>query len=399
MLTQVLPHPPDSGPKVKTGALLASLGRRHEVTLVSFTRGRQDEEIEHLRGLCAEVHGVPLLRGRWRDAWHLGRSLLSGRSFLLARDDSAEMRAAVRRLAAARRFDIVHADQLNMAPFAGEAGGAARVLDAHNALWSVTQRLERTLAPGPRRLLLGRETKLLRACEGRVCREFEGVLAVSEEDRAALLDAAGADVPIAVVPIAVDAGALPLVERSPEAHRILHLGSLLWPPTADGLEWFLREVWPRIRAARPAAALDVVGADPPARIAAQAGAGSGVRLHGYVADLLPLLRQTAAMVVPVRAGGGMRVRILHGLAQGIPMVTTPIGHEGIAVRHGRELLVAGDAEAFARSVLELLDQPPRAAALARAGRALLESTYDANVVYPRVDAVYAAALARARSRR
>lgn len=394
LLTQVLPHPPDSGPKVKTAALLASLAERHEVILVSFTRGDQGADLNHLRRFCRDVHGVPLRRGLLRDAWHLGRSLLSGRSFLLARDERAELRALVRRLAAETRFDVVHADQLNMAPYAVEAPGAARVLDAHNAMWSVAERLARTMPRGPRRFLLEREARLLKAYEGRVCREFDGVLAVSEEDRAALVEAAGVAVPIAVMPIAIDVAAVAPVDRDPGASRLVHIGSLIWPPTADGLEWFLREVWPRLRARRPGVCLDVIGANPPASIVARTGRDSGVRLHGHVADPAPLLREAAVMVVPLRAGGGMRVRILNGLAQRMPMVTTSIGREGIDVQHGRELLIADEPEAFAAAVIELLEDPEKGVALGAAARGLAETRYDARTVCRAVDEVYATAVTR-----
>lgn len=401
MLTQVLPHPPDSGPKVKTAALLRVLAREHEITLASFTRGDQAADVAELSRVCRAVHTIPIRRGRVRDAWSLGRSLLTGESFLMARDERAAMRSLVRRLAGQEQFDVLHVDQLNMARYASAAPGAARVLDAHNALWLVTERLAGTFASGPRRVLLTREARLLRVYEGEVCSRFEGVLAVSEEDRAALEEAIqvsrrGADPPpppIAVVPIAIDVAATPRVERRADAARVLHIGSLIWPPTVDGLTWFLSEVWPRVRAGRPGCEIDVVGGNVPSEIARRGG-DAGVRVHGYVADPTPLLAGAAVMVVPLRAGGGMRVRILNGLAQGMPMVSTSIGCEGIAAEHGRHLLLADDAEGFAHAVSRLLADGELAASLAREGRRLAEEKYDVAAAARAVSRVYASAVAR-----
>jgi glycosyltransferase involved in cell wall biosynthesis len=373
--------------------VLRYLAGRHAVTLVSFVRGDQAEDVEHLRQTCRAVHVLPLRRGRVRDLWSMGRSLLAGESFLMTRDARAEMHRMIRRLAVEDSFDIVHVDQLNMAQYAGDAPGTARVLDAHNALWLVAERLARTFGLGPHRLLLEREARLLRTYEGRVCREFEGVLAVSEEDRLALRQAAGDGVPIEVVPIAVDVAAIPFAERARDARQILHIGSLLWPPTADGLDWFLREVWPRLRDRRPQLSLEIVGGDPPPDLAARAEAG-GAHVRGYVADPTPWWRDAALMVVPLRAGGGVRVRILEGLARGVPIVATAMGCEGIAVENEHHLLVADAPDAFAAAVLRLLDVPQLAAALARSGRALVEKRYDFRIACHAIDGVYSDAVRR-----
>ena len=137
LLTQVLPFPPDSGPKVKTWNLIKWLGRRHEVILASFVRGETARELEMLRRYCRAVHVVPMRRGALRDAGFLLASLALGESFLMRRDQRAAMQALVRRLARETQFDIVHADQLNMA----HVPGARTVLDAHNALWVLYRRL------------------------------------------------------------------------------------------------------------------------------------------------------------------------------------------------------------------------------------------------------------------
>lgn len=394
LLTQVLPFPPDSGPKVKTWNLvkwLASAG--HQVTLASFVRGESQPELDALRRHCRAVHGVPMRRGALRDGWYLLASLVSQRPFLMRRDERAAMHRLVERLCGETQFDVVHIDQLNMAQYAPRGTGARRVLDAHNALWLLYRRLAQTMRPGPRRLMLEREWRLLRTYEGAVGRDVDAVLAVSDEDRAALQDVIGDEAAISVVPIAVDCDEVAIVRRQADAARLVHVGTMFWPPNADAVQWFVECVYPRIRAARPQVGFDVVGADPPRAVRDLARLGSGVQVTGYVADPTPYLERAAAMVVPVRAGSGMRVKILNALAQGVPVVTTTVGCEGIAVTSGVHLLIADTAEEFAAATLRLLADRGLADELAHNGRRLMETRYDYRQVFPSLARIYGGAAA------
>lgn len=388
LLTQVLPFPPDSGPKVKTWNLIKWLGERHDVTLASFTRGESDSELEALRRHCRAVHTVPMQRGALRDGYFLAASLASGQPFVMLRDRRAAMQRLVARLAHETRFDIVHVDQLNMAQYAGGVPGAFKILDAHNALWSLYRRLADTTEWGPGKWLLDREWRRLRAYEGQVAREADAVLAVSVQDRDALQDAMGTAAPISVLPIAVDTGELALLRRRADADRIVHIGTMYWPPNAQAVRWFADTVYPRIRAARPGIGFDVVGARPPRPIRALARPGSGIEVTGYVRDPAPYLERAAVMVVPVRAGSGMRVKILTALAQGLPVVSTSVGCEGIAAQPGVHLLVADDPADFAAAVLRVLGDRAYADQLGTNGRHLVATRYDVRQVYPLLQAVY-----------
>lgn len=375
-LTQVLPYPPDSGPKVKTYNVLKYLAQHHRVTLASFTRGDQSDDVHHLKPYCQAVYTVPMQRGAVRDAWYMARSLLTGQPFLMTRDDRAAMRRLIDRLATEERFDIAHADQLNMAQYAARVSDAFKVFDAHNALWLLYKRLWETMSPGPRKWLLGRDWRLLKEYEGRVCRQFNAVLAVSQEDRMALEEAAKQRLNILVIPIAIDTDEVTVIEREPNPSHILHIGTMYWPPNIDGVLWFVHKVYPLIRQQRPDVCFDIVGARPPQEIASLGGDDTGIHVTGYVADPTPYLQRAALMVVPLRAGGGMRVKILNAMAQGIPIVSTTLGCEGIAVTSGRDILVADEPADFAAAVLRLLDDPALATRLRQNGRQLVERTYD-----------------------
>jgi glycosyltransferase involved in cell wall biosynthesis len=390
LLTLVVPNPPDSGPKIKTHYLLRYLAQRHEVTLVSFVRSAAEAAAaRELEGLCRAVYSVPIRRSRVRDIGYLLASFWSARPFLMLRDESRAMRRMLRDLLAREQFDLAHADQLNMAPFA-HATGLPVVLDQHNAVWTIFQRMA-AQERGVRRLLLELEWRRLKHYEGRVCRASAAVMTVSEEDRAAL-EAAGAPQNMLIIPIAVDVAGIQPVQRLPNAQGILSMATMYWPPNIDGVLWFAREVLPLIRRDEPDAPFYIVGARPPDEVRALT-LDATVEVTGYVDDPTPFLQSSALMIVPLRAGGGMRVKILEALARGIPVVSTSIGAEGIDVTAGEHLLVADEPADFAAAVVRLLRDRAFADQLATHGRRHALARYDWRAVCPAIEPVYRQALA------
>jgi glycosyltransferase involved in cell wall biosynthesis len=392
LLTQVAPYPPDSGPKIKTHYVLRWLAQQHDVTLVSFVRSPAEEAAaQALRPLCRAVHTVPLRRSRPRDAAALLRGVVDRRPVTLLRDESAAMRRLLEQLTTTQRFDLVHADQLNMAQFALDLDGLPAVLDLHNAVWSIVARLARS-ARGLRRWALLLEAARLRRYEGWACRQAAAVIAVSEADRAALQEVAG-PVPIDVAPIAVDVVSQPLIERAADANAALSVATMFWPPNVDGVCWFGREIYPQVRRTQPDVPFYVVGARPARAVRSLASQQPGVVVTGYVADLLPFQRQTAAFVVPLRSGSGMRVKILEAFARGLPVVSTTIGYEGIDATPGEHLLVADEPRAFAEAIVSLVQQRALGERLVAAGRHLAETRYDWRAVCPALAQPYARAVA------
>ncbi len=390
LLTQVLPYPPDCGPKVKTWNVFRYLCERHEVTLASFVRCDQLADVAHLRSYCQAVHTVPIERGVVRDGLAMVRSLLTGQPWMMVRDNRRPMWRLMDRLATEQHFDLVHADQLNMAQYAERMPHSFRVLDAHNALWVLYQRLWETMKPGPKKWLLGRDWRLLKRYEGHICREFDAVLAVSEKDRAALEEAAGHPLGIRVVPIAVNTDEATVIERTTGPY-ILHMGTMYWPPNIDAVKWFVNRVYPIIRQQRPDVQFDVVGAKPPRELLALNNAGLGVNVTGYVEDPKSYQERAAVMVVPLLAGGGMRVKILNALAAGIPIVSTRLGYEGIDVSPGKDILIGDTPDAFAAQVLRVLNDRALGTQLSTNGRKLVEKKYDHNTALRPLDEVYAQA--------
>jgi glycosyltransferase involved in cell wall biosynthesis len=338
------------------------------------------------------VYTVPIRRSRVKDGFYLLSSLARRRSFLMERDNLPGMRRLVRALLAKKRYDYALADQLTMTQFLDDVvDGPQRIFDAHNAVYTIVDRMMKEAAPWFMQPVLRSETERVREYEGRIVRRFEHTLAVTEIDKRHLLAAAGPGTPvekIRVIPIAVDTQAIRPVERQAGSRTILTLGTLHYPPNADGIRWFLREVYPLVGRHFPEACLTIVGKNPPADFVQAAADDPGrVSVTGYVPELEPYMQSAALMVIPVRAGSGMRVRILEAFAAGMPVVTTTVGLEGIEATPGEHVLVADTPEDFAAAVVALLAQPERAQRLAEAGRRLAETAYDWRVVLKRLDAV------------
>jgi glycosyltransferase involved in cell wall biosynthesis len=292
--------------------------------------------------------------------------------------------------AAGTPFDLVHADQLPMAPYA-EALPLPRLLDAHNALWTIkAQQAEAQSWPFglPERL----EAARLKDYEGHICASFEAVTAVSEEDRAALL-AAGEARDLTIIPIGIDTDALGPVKRSPEARSVLSLAAPGWPPNAEGIAWFAREVYPLVRRAVPASQFYICGDQPAPELSALAEANPTIEVTGFV-NPAPYLEQAAVLIAPLRSSGGMRVMLLEALARGVPVVATSLACAGLDLIPGEHLLVADTASAFADAVALLLSDHDLGARIAAAAREHAREHYDWRAVYPAIDHVYARIAAR-----
>lgn len=399
-LTQILPYPPDAGPRVKTyNVLRYLLAGGHRVILASFVRPEEQQHLPALKRMGIQVHAAPLRRSRLADIGYFLRTGLTRRPFLVERDDLPEMRSLVKNLLETEPVDLIHADQLSMAQYALPYGGRARtggprlVFDAHNAVWTIIERMRETARP-VMKLPLAWEARLVKRYEASLLGRFDHTLAVTEPDRQALLAAlaqqgGGREPDIHVVPIAVDTGELQPTNRQPGSLNIVTLGTLHYPPNADGIRWFLNEIFPQVLAAVPGASLTIIGKNPPADFlqAAQANP-QAVRVTGYVPDLTPWMEQAALMVVPVRAGGGMRVRILEAFARAMPVVTTTVGLEGIDARPEEEVLVADTPAEYARRVIELMQDPALQERLAINGRRLAERCYDWQVILKKMDEIF-----------
>ncbi|NOZ28722.1 MAG: glycosyltransferase [Chloroflexi bacterium] len=397
-LTQVLPYPLNAGPKVRAYYMLRYLAEQHQVTLVSFIRPDDSREaIEHLEGICHRVYTVLMRRSLWRNIRAGVKGLLTGLPMVVARDEIGEMRATLRQVTQMDTYDIIHADQLSMAAYgriAARNGAPRTLLDEHNAVYLLARRMADTETNALRRVIVHREAEAFARYEAAMCRAYDAVLTVTEEDKEHLLalyppeQRSALAQKFTVVPICIEPRQVPLIERIPgSAPTIVHIGTMFWPPNVHGVLWFAREVLPLIHQQIPEARLVIIGKKPPPEVQSLA-TDPRIEVTGYVADLTPFLAQADVFIVPVHAGGGMRVKILDAWLWGIPIVSTTVGVEGIRVRTEENILIADQAETFAAAVTRLITDEELNRRLRRNGREWVEQHYHWRSVYRQVDRIY-----------
>lgn len=396
-LTQIVPFPPDAGPRIKTWHVLRYLsGLGHRITLVTFVRKEEQLHLHALEKICQQVIAVPIQRSRIKDLLSWTKSQLNGLPFLVERDHLPAMQKTIHQLIQRISFDVVHVDQITMAQFILDiqhllSSQTRIIFDAHNATWLLLDRMRQ----GSRSFLkpfIWQETEKIKAYEAELVNRFDLTLTVTENDRAALrqiLPNGNAADKIHVIPIAIDTGQLIPVKLANNSLNILTLGTLHYPPNADGIRWFVKEVFPIVKKSIPLATLTVVGKNPPADFFnLAADYPNSVKITGYVEDLNPYLEKAAIMVVPVLAAGGMRVRILEAFARAIPVVTTTIGLEGINAQPGTHVLVEDEAQGFARAVIRLLEHPSLRDQLSVQSRQFVTQSYDWRVILAQLDSIY-----------
>jgi len=400
-LSQLIPYPADAGPKVRIYRVLQHLmASGHRVTLVAFRRDIDTPEaIDHLRQAGITVHSVLMTRSVTRDAWELARSLVTNQSFMIGRDSVTVMHQLLQRLVVESHFDVIHADQLWMAQYGlaastknGAASTTRMVLDQHNAVFLIPKRLAAATTNPIKRLVLNNESRKLARFEVEVCRKFDRVVWVTEEDRLAInkmSNGQGSRLADPVIPICVDPQGDSQLTLQPGAKRVVFIGGMHWPPNAEGVIWFAREVWPLVVKQEPDARLTIIGKNPPATLSKLEV--PNIELTGYVADPVPYLVESAAFIVPLHAGGGMRVKILDAWCWGLPVVSTAIGAEGLRYEHQKNLLIGEDVQEFAEAVVTLLRNPQKAQGIIAGGRKTVEEHYDWRKVYRAWDEVYSPA--------
>jgi polysaccharide biosynthesis protein PslH len=387
-LTETIPAPLDSGGRIKTFHTLGILASQHHVECHAFIRDRSQRAhgallADRTAALTLHEHGRSVA-GEARD---LARAVLTRRPFTLVRHDvpavHRTLAAAVRR----GRFDVVYCDHLSMVQY-GASLGRPMLYDAHNVEWALIARHAETerrlLAP-----LLRVEAERLREEERGALTDASLTLAVSEVDRRALLELSPS-AQIRVIPIAVDVSAAPYRSAPAVTKDVVFVGGLHWPPNEAALDWFVAQVWPLVAQARPEARFFAVGRATPSQ-RERLETAPGVSVVGAVPDIEPWFARARALVVPLRSGSGMRVKVLDAFARGVPVVSTRLGWEGIDATPGEHLLSADLPDAFAAALLRVLDDPGLAGSLAAAARVRALERYDVTAIAPSLlDAVGAA---------
>lgn len=371
-------HPTTKGGQIRTLEMLRRLHRRHEIHYIAFDAGESEEAVPRSKEYCTAVHPVRFtIAGKSSPRFYgqLAQGLLSAMPVVVARKESPAMRREIDRLLGAYKFDSVVCDFLT--PAVNFRSLRDVVLFQHNVETTIWDRRAENVRGAIEGWFLRRQARLVREYEGRKCREAAHVAAVSEEDAQRMRDMFGVQ-GVTPIPTGVDieqfAPSVPLPSGLP-SNELVFVGSMDWLPNVDGMRWFIADVLPLIRARRPDCRVVIAGRKPPEEVLGWARQDKLLTVTGTVPDIRPYLWGAAVSIVPLRIGGGTRLKIYEAMAAKVPVVSTMIGAEGLSIDPPRNILLADSAEDFARDCLRLLDSAAEREAIAKAGFAMVAGQF------------------------
>ena len=351
-------HPVDKGGKIRTYNMLKQMKREHHVTYLTLDDGTASAA-DRARSVeyCDELICVPhRLREKFTPGFYIEllQNLVSSRPYAIKKYESAAMSDKISELERRNAFDLLVCDFLAPAANVPRALTTPTVLFQHNVEAMIWKRhYEVQTSPVRKAYLYGEWRKMLRF-EEEMCRRFDCVIAVSAEDRDQIKREYGAET-VFDVPTGVDteffrsSGAL-----EPAPHSIVFTGSMDWLPNEDAISYFMREVMPLIKKKLPDTKLTVVGRNPPVALIALSKEDPSLVVTGRVDDVRPYIERAAAYIVPLRIGGGTRLKIFEAMAMEKAVVSTTVGAEGLPLKDGVELLLADEPQTFADAVVKVL---------------------------------------------
>lgn len=396
IIADYLPYPLIGGDRIRIYNLIRRVASRHEVSLAaSFVTADDAEGVSHLRQFCARVETAGFeRRSRLARVPGLLRYALAGKPPELNLLHSEELRGKIRQLMTEMDFDIVQIEHARMSLYL-EALPRNRsyksILMFHNFTFQQYGRISQIEPRWGRKLRALLNSVAMRRWEPRYAERFDRCTTVSEADKR-LLKKANPCLRVDVIPNGVDIQKYQPLPRESVSPSLLFIGNMEYPPCVDAVLYFWREIFPLIRRTIGAAEFWIAGRSPRPEILRLNG--DGVHVTGRVDDVVPYYRQSAVCVVPLRAGGGTRLKILEAMALGRPVVSTTIGCEGLDVVDGEHLLIADTPKQFAEKTLRLLTDRQLYQFISAKGRQLVETRYDWDEIAGRLMEVYASMLER-----
>ena len=374
-------HPTDRGGQIRSLETLKRLHQNHEIHYVAYDNPLQPEGMARAGEYSTRAYPVnrPVpKRGTPAFFAQLAGNLFSDLPLAVGRFQSAAMRGLIQRLVSEYRFDSIVCDFLAVSPNIPDLSRA--VLFQHNVETVIWKRHAEHARDPLRRAYFGMQAQRMFQTEREACLRAAHVIAVSENDAAQMSELFGVE-RISAVPTGVDVDYF----RRPAGqcgtkHDLVFVGAMDWLPNIDGARFFIREVLPLIRAQRPDCSLVLAGRSPAAEVQAYAASDPLITVTGTVADIRPYLWNAGVSIVPLRIGGGTRLKIYEAMAAGVPVVSTPVGAEGLSVRDGVNIRLTDQPAAFASYCLELLNERGRARAQADAATELVASRFSWNKI-------------------
>jgi len=395
-LSQTLPYPPDSGTAIRSYNVLRLLARDYDVTALCFYRRATTPDIVGslgaLRAMVPVVEAFPIEQehNRARLLWDHARSVLTGRAYTAFAYESSAFTQALQSHLARETFALAHLDSLDLGAYVPLLEGVPVVAVHQNVESALLRRRAANETSPARRAYLRLQARLMEREERRWSRRVALNLAVSDAD-AAELRALVPNARFEMIPNGVDVDTF-VPSRVPPEDGIVFVGGMSWFPNADALEFFDEEILPLVRARGEKVKVTWVGRAKPEIIAHYAT--RGIQLTGHVDDIRPYVAKAACYVVPLRIGGGTRLKILDAWALGKAVVSTSVGCEGLEAVDGQNILIRDDPAEFAAAVWSVLRDAGLRTALERNARITAEERYSWNVIGETMRRLYGAVRAR-----
>jgi len=362
-------HPVDKGGKIRTYQMLKELKRQHHITYLCFDETMSTVvEREQALEYCHEVVCLPhQTRAKFSAGFYadLILNFITPLPYFIKKYDSRQMQQKLSELTLKTKADVLVCDFLVSSVNVPSNLPCPTVLFQHNVEEIIWKRYYEVQENKLKKAYLYDQWRKTRAYEQATCRRFDQVIAVSAEDRNIMQHDYGVK-NIDDVPTGVDTEFFRKSGNEVEdPHNIVFTGSMDWLPNEDAIRYFTEQVMPLVKRVIPGLTLTVVGRNPYPGLLELSERDPSIVVTGRVEDVRPFMERAAAYVVPLRIGGGTRLKIFEAMAMEKPIVSTSVGAEGLPVKHGEELLLADTPESFAESVIRLLSDTGLAKDLGR----------------------------------
>jgi len=381
-LSQIVPYPPHGGVLQRGYNIIREISRHNDVHLLAFvhpdTLASQElvnDSKLHLEQYCSSVDYFSL----WPKKSPLHKYIAFAAGFFYPypfsalAHRSAALRRRMQEILDNNDIDVIHYDTIGLAPYHDPSRGLATILTHHNIESTLMARRARVESSWLAQYYVDLQAKRLRAYEISQSPRFDMNIMMSKTDEAEL-KAMAPSVKTEIVPNGVDTEYFE-VRDEPQEAAIIYTGGMNMFANKDAVIHLISDIWPRIKAKVPEAVFNVIGQDPPEELHELAKADDSIKVLGYVADIRPYVARSAVYVVPLRVGGGTRLKVLDALSQGKAIVSTAVGCEGIDVSDGLNIHIEDDDDKFADRVIELLENPQRRRELGAEARKLAEQSY------------------------
>jgi glycosyltransferase involved in cell wall biosynthesis len=370
-------HPIDKGGRIRTYHMLKELRREHHITYLTLDDGNSSADAcERAIEYCHELIRIPhatrekFTAGFYRD---LARNLATKLPYFIMKYESAAMRNEIEKRTEGGAFDVLVCDFLQTSVNLPAVLPLPTLLFQHNVeavIWSRHYKIQKNPL---KRLYLYEQWRKAFAFERDMCRRFNQVVAVSREDSQTMNSEYGINSP-PDVPTGVDTEYFRPAGCKPDAQNLVFTGSMDWLPNDDAVRFFIQQIMPLVRQKVPDVTFTVVGRKPYPHLVELSKRDPSVIVTGRVEDVRPYIERSAAYVVPIRIGGGTRLKIYEAMAMEKPVVSTTIGAEGLPLTD-RELLLADSPEAFSEAVVRLLKDEELAQGLGMRGASLVRNEF------------------------